>query len=74
MSPMNGRAAASLSLTALLVQAPPPEFKAASTSFASTLSCSTGAAAGCRPYEQDFRVTEDGKPLRIAGFEAVTIR
>src|ERR1700738_417468 len=74
MSAMSGRAAASLCLTALLAQAQPPQFKSGVDVVrfdVVVLDKARHPVAGLN--EQDFRVTEDGKPLRIAGFEAVTI-
>src|SRR5687767_13921563 len=71
---MSGRAAASLCLIALLAQAPPPQFKSGVDVVRFDVVVVDKArhpVAGLK--EQDFRVTEDGKPLRIAGFEAVTI-
>jgi VWFA-related protein len=71
---MSGRAAASLCLTALLAQAQQPQFKSGVDVVrfdVVVLDKARHPVAGLN--EQDFRVTEDGKPLRIAGFEAVTI-
>src|SRR5258708_36088320 len=74
MSAMSGRVAASLCLTALLAQARPPQFKSGVDVVrfdVVVLDKARHPVSGLN--EQDFRVTEDGKPLRIAGFEAVTI-
>jgi VWFA-related protein len=63
-----------LCLTALLAQAQPPQFKSGVDVVrfdVVVLDKARHAVSGLN--EQDFRVTEDGKPLRIAGFEAVTI-
>jgi VWFA-related protein len=71
---MSGRAAASLCLTTLLAQAQPPQFKSGVDVVrfdVVVLDKARHPVAGLT--EQDFRITEDGKPLRIAGFEAVTI-
>src|SRR5260221_3651481 len=74
MPRMGGRAAVALCLTALLAQAQPPQFKSGVDVVrfdVVVLDKARHPVAGLT--EQDFRVTEDGKPLRIAGFEAVTI-
>jgi len=74
MPAMSGRAATSLSLIALLAQAQPPQFKSGVDIVrfdVVVLDKARHPISGLA--EKDFRVTEDGKPLRIAGFEAVTI-
>src|SRR5436190_22427586 len=74
MPRMSGRAAASLCLAALLGQAQSPQFKSGVDVVrfdVVVLDKGRHPVAGLN--QQDFRVTEDGKPLRIAGFEAVTI-
>src|SRR5260370_7593483 len=74
MRAMSGRAAASLCLTALLAQAQPAQFKSGIDVVrfdVVVLDKARHPVSGLN--EQDFHVTEDGKALRIAGFEAVTI-
>lgn len=74
MPPMSGRAAASLCLIALLAPAQPPQFQSGVDVVrfdVVVLDKARHPVAGLT--ERDFRVTEDGRPLRIAGFEAVTI-
>src|SRR3954471_4801837 len=74
MPAMSGRAAASLCLTALLAQPQSPQYKSGVDVVrfdVVVLDKARHPVAGLD--QQDFRVTEDGKPLRIAGFEAVTI-
>src|SRR3954453_12431594 len=74
MSPMSGRAAVSLCRAALLAQAQPPQFKGGVDVVrfdVVVLDKARHPIPGLT--EQDFHVTEDGKPLRIAAFEARTI-
>ena len=74
MPRMKLRVGISLWLTAILAQTPTSQFKSGVDVVrfdVVVLDKARQPVAGLK--EQDFRVTEDGKPLRIAGFEAVTI-